>query len=96
MSIPAVFSAHRVPPRVQRPVARFPSRLAPRALRTRAPPTDGVPKESREEEITNDEETSDLWYRTRFTRSSPHRPAGVENEKQQTTFTIRTSRSNAT
>lgn len=39
MSIPAVFSAHRVPPRVQRPVARFPSRLAPRALRTRAPPT---------------------------------------------------------
>ena len=39
---------------------------------------------------------SDLWYRTRFTRSSPHRPAGLENEKQQTTFTIRTSRSNAT
>ena len=39
MSIPAVFSAHRVPPRVQRPVPRFPSRLAPRALRTRAPPT---------------------------------------------------------
>jgi hypothetical protein len=96
MSIPAVFSAHRVPPRVQRPVARFPSRLAPRALRTRAPPTDGVPKESREEEITNDERASDLWYRARFTRSSPHRPAGVENEKQQTTFTIRTSRSNAT
>ena len=39
MSIPAVFSAHRVPPPVQRPVPRFPSRLAPRALRTRAPPT---------------------------------------------------------
>jgi len=95
MSIPAVFSAHRVPPRVQRPVPRFPSRLAPRALRTRAPPTTACRK-NREEEITNDERASDLWYRTRFTRSSPHRPAGVENEKQQTTFTIRTSRSNAT
>ena len=96
MSIPAVFpriECHRLSSgrsRVSRRASRLARSARARLRRRRAE------RIAREEEITNDERASDLWYRTRFTRSSPHRPAGVENEKQQTTFTVRTSRSNAT
>jgi hypothetical protein len=64
-SIPAVFFAHRVVPRVWPPVARFSPRLAPRALRTRAFPTPAAPKESAfATEITNTHLT--FGYRARF------------------------------
>ena len=94
-SIPAVFFAHRVMARVWPPVARFSPRLAPRALRTRAFPTPAAPKESRVRD-RNNKHASDLRIPRALRRSPPHSPAGVENEKQQTTLTIRTSRSNAT
>ena len=54
-----------------------------------------ITKESRVRD-RNNKHASDLRIPRALRRSPPHSPAGVENEKQQTTLTIRTSRSNAT